>query len=52
MWKTAEEIGSKEGRLDICIASAGLHGNGAPTLECSDADYQKVCSPPSFFLCQ
>ncbi|GLB45182.1 putative enoyl-(Acyl carrier protein) reductase [Lyophyllum shimeji] len=41
MWKMAEEIAAKEGRLDICVANAGI-AHIAECLEYSAKDFQKV----------
>lgn len=45
MWTIAEDIATKEGRLDICIANAGLMG-GVNCLEYPAEDVRKV----SFFV--
>ena len=42
MWKLAEDIGDKEGRLDICVAAAGVWPGDIPALEYADADFQSV----------
>jgi len=41
MWEAAEKIAVKEGRLDICLANAGI-AHMDECLECSAADFQKV----------
>ncbi|KAF9483596.1 NAD(P)-binding protein [Pholiota conissans] len=41
IWTTVGQIADKEGRLDICVASAGVL-KGADVLEYSAADFQKV----------
>ncbi|KAI0366085.1 sorbose reductase sou1 [Pilatotrama ljubarskyi] len=33
MWKLGEEIGSKEGRMDVCVAAAGILKGDMPCLE-------------------
>lgn len=48
MWKIAEDIANKEGRLDICIANAGIL-NGADCLEYPAKEFRKVCSSLDFF---
>ena len=42
-WKKVEEIGDKEGRVDVGIAAAGIM-YGAPALEHQGEDFQKVGS--------
>ncbi|KAG6857073.1 hypothetical protein H0H87_010038 [Tephrocybe sp. NHM501043] len=41
IWKIAEDIATKEGRLDICIANAGIL-RGAECLEYPAEDFRKV----------
>ncbi|KAF9478948.1 NAD(P)-binding protein [Pholiota conissans] len=41
IWNTVRQIADKEGRLDICVASAGVL-KGADVLEYPAADFQKV----------
>lgn len=41
MWKVAEDIVAKEGRLDICFANAGILA-GADCLEYTAEDFTKV----------
>lgn len=43
MWKLAEYIVEKEGRIDICHANAGIL-NGAECLDYPAAQFQKVSS--------
>ena len=35
-----EAIGDTEGRLDMCVASAGIFAGQTPSFECSEADFQ------------
>ena len=42
MWKLAEEIGNKEGRLDVCVAAAGIIGGNWHSLEIKDDVFSKV----------
>ncbi|KZV76236.1 sorbose reductase sou1 [Peniophora sp. CONT] len=42
MWDIAQEIGDKEGRLDVCVASAGISDKAAPPLEYLAEDYDKI----------
>ncbi|KAI0674719.1 hypothetical protein C8Q78DRAFT_613788 [Trametes maxima] len=42
MWKIGEQIGDKEGRLDICFASAGIAGDGSTCLDVRADAVQKV----------
>lgn len=41
VWKVVEEIADKEGRMDVCIAAAGIL-HGADALEYPAKDFQKV----------
>ena len=41
MWKIGEEIGDKEGRMDVCVAAAGISHTG-PSLEYSGKDFNNV----------
>jgi len=41
MWSIAEDIAKKEGRLDICLANAGILGGG-DCLDYSADDFRKV----------
>ncbi|KAL5530869.1 hypothetical protein ACEPAF_7127 [Sanghuangporus sanghuang] len=41
IWTTMEEIAKKEGRLDICVASAGIV-EVAPCLEATDEHFKRV----------
>ena len=43
--KIGESIGDKEGRLDICVASAGIIGNGAQGLEVTADAFDQVRLP-------
>jgi NAD(P)-dependent dehydrogenase (short-subunit alcohol dehydrogenase family) len=40
--KTVEEIATKEGRLDICVAAAGISGAGRPCLEYTEEELEEV----------
>ena len=42
MWNIAQEIGDKEGRLDVCVAGAGITDKATPPLDYAAADYDKV----------
>jgi NAD(P)-dependent dehydrogenase (short-subunit alcohol dehydrogenase family) len=42
MWKIAEEIVEKEGRIDICMANAGIV-QSIGSLEYPGDDFKKVC---------
>ena len=41
IWAVMEEIAEKEGRLDVCVASAGIV-EVAPCLEVTDEHYKKI----------
>ena len=43
MWKIGEMIGDKEGRMDVCVAAAGLLSSTATTgLDFTSENFQKV----------
>ena len=43
MWKIGERIGDKEGRMDVCVAAAGLLSSTATTgLDFTSENFQKV----------
>lgn len=42
MWATVENIVDREGRIDICVANAGIL-RGAECLEYPGDEFQKVC---------
>ena len=42
VWGVADEIAAKEGRMDVCIAAAGIL-HGADCLEYPGEEFQKVC---------
>ncbi|KAJ3525867.1 hypothetical protein NM688_g8339 [Phlebia brevispora] len=44
MWKVGEEIGDKEGRMDVCIASAGIALPEVDCLEYPADKFQQVVS--------
>ncbi len=41
MWKIGEKVGDREGRMDVCVAAAGIFLIG-PSLEYSAQDFQNV----------
>lgn len=41
MWKIGETIGDREGRMDICVAAAGI-GHRTDPLKVSPLDHRKV----------
>ena len=47
MWKVAENIGNKEGRLDVCVAAAGILGDAAASLDCDDDQFRSVSATSS-----
>lgn len=51
MWTIAEDIAKKEGRLDVCVANAGILGIG-DCLEYAAEDFQKVSVPYLHFMKQ
>ena len=48
MWKIGEFIGDAEGRLDTCIAAAGILKNHIDCLEYPSEEFEQVrhCGPP------
>ncbi|KAI0260362.1 hypothetical protein BC834DRAFT_900939 [Gloeopeniophorella convolvens] len=44
VWKLGQEIGDKEGRLDVCIAAAGVAVEPMPYVELTEEAFQKVLS--------
>ncbi|KAI0262086.1 hypothetical protein BC834DRAFT_829413 [Gloeopeniophorella convolvens] len=44
VWKLGQEIGDKEGRLDACIAAAGVAAAPVPCVELTEEALQKVLS--------
>ncbi|KAI0699039.1 hypothetical protein C8T65DRAFT_306568 [Cerioporus squamosus] len=42
MWKIGETIGDREGRLDVCVAAAGILGEIAPSLEYNEQAFQDI----------
>ena len=42
MWKIGETIGDREGRLDACVAAAGIMPNPEPCLTYSAERFQQV----------
>jgi len=43
IWSKVEEIGDKEGRMDVCVAAAGILG-GQPCLEYEAQEFEKIMS--------
>ncbi|KAG2112863.1 hypothetical protein DEU56DRAFT_842566 [Suillus clintonianus] len=41
--KTVEEIATKEGRMDICVAAAGITGAAKHCLDYTEEDLEEVC---------
>ena len=42
MWQVGEMIGDKEGRMDICLAGAGVLGDAVDCLEYPGREFQRV----------
>lgn len=42
MWKVAETIGDKEGRLDICVVAHGVGGEAVSCLDFPGSVFQKA----------
>ena len=45
MWKLGEAIGDAEGRMDVCVAAAGIALPAQSSLEYDSKTMLKVCSP-------
>jgi NAD(P)-dependent dehydrogenase (short-subunit alcohol dehydrogenase family) len=43
LFKTVEEIATKEGRMDICVAAAGISGAARSCLEYTEEELEEVC---------
>lgn len=46
MWKIGKSIGDKEGRMDVCIAAAGVLRPDTDCLEYPDKVFEDVCPTP------
>ncbi|KAH9171503.1 sorbose reductase sou1 [Lactarius sanguifluus] len=44
MWKVGEEIGEREGRMDVCVAAAGISKSHTDCLECPADQFEQVIS--------
>lgn len=44
MWKVGEEIGEREGRMDVCVAAAGILKSHTDCLEYPAEQFEEVCS--------
>lgn len=47
LWKKAEEIGDKEGRMDFCVAAAGILRSHTHCLEYPAQEFRDVSGPVS-----
>ena len=45
MWKLGEAIGDEEGRMDVCVAAAGIALPAQSSLEYDSKTMLKVCFP-------
>ncbi len=43
MWKIGKQIGDKEGRMDACVAAAGILKSNIDCLEYPAEEFRKVC---------
>jgi NAD(P)-dependent dehydrogenase (short-subunit alcohol dehydrogenase family) len=52
MWRVGEEIGDREGRMDVCVAAAGILKAHRDCLEYPGEEFEEVrcCFFLSFFL--
>ena len=48
IWDVVQQIGDKEGRMDVCVAAAGIL-QGADCLEYPEEEFQKVRFELRFF---
>lgn len=47
MWQIGQDIGDMEGRMDVCVADAGIHGDHIDCLECAEEEFNEVsCELP------
>ncbi len=49
MWKLGEKIGSAEGRMDVCIAAAGILKGDMSCLDYPAERFKEVCTCYSWF---
>ncbi|KAI9061532.1 NAD(P)-binding protein [Trametes sanguinea] len=42
IWQIGKDIGDKEGRLDICVAAAGIRGPGGDSLTLNAGEFRKL----------
>ena len=49
MWGLAERIGEQEGRLDVCVASAGVVPAYTPSFEYTEESFQRVRTLPALY---
>ncbi|KAI0366088.1 NAD(P)-binding protein [Pilatotrama ljubarskyi] len=45
IWKVGEDVGAREGRLDVCIAAAGILGDPVGCLDVRTRDLQQLIEP-------
>ena len=50
MWDIAQDICDKEGRLDVCVAAAGISDTAVSPLDYTAKDCDKVCFNSSAIL--
>lgn len=50
MWKIGEHIGDKEGRMDACVAAAGVHQAHTDCLEYPAEQFRQVSITYTFCL--
>jgi len=46
IWEIGQRIGDKEGRMDVCVAAAGILKTYTDSLECPEAQFRKVRETP------
>ncbi|KIJ69492.1 hypothetical protein HYDPIDRAFT_106123 [Hydnomerulius pinastri MD-312] len=42
MWQIGQDIGDREGRMDVCVANAGIHRNHIDCLEYPEEEFNEV----------
>jgi hypothetical protein len=52
MWKIGQDIGDREGRMDACVAAAGILRSHTDCLEYSAAEFREVRSAMRKFFLQ
>lgn len=43
MWKVGKTVGDREGRMDVCVAAAGILRGDTPCLTYPAKQFEEVC---------